>query len=606
MLSTRLARAATVLVAVSFAGPGAADDPPGGTVFLAANAYSGTAGGVRWERATDDRGVRGYELTRDGRVLGVFDALSYVDRDLGPGLVYRYGVTPVDTAGQRATSSAFVMLRTPGDGDGTAAGPRPPAGLRATAYSGTAGAISWTRSATPGLRYDVSRDGEPLLSGTDHLSYVDTTLAPGGDYVYEVVAVRPDARRSEPARVTLSTPGESGEPVVVPGAPANARLERYSTTAAELFWERPPAAERVRSTEVLRDGAPLGTAEGNSFFDDTLEPGRRHVYELTAIGADGARSPTTRVVAPADTGSGPGGTTDAPTALLARLDVLFAIANGDALEIAQAVRANALRAGNSRFEREYGDPQRPNVTIGEFRCEGGGTARATLTATIGSERLLDLVLDGCRFGAVTVSGRFDDRTLPGRTGIPVPPSYVGVESGRSYAIEDFRLTDERDARTIALSGYSRQGVVGDDYRRFTASWGAASMVLEAAGERREVESLATETRFERTDDGEPFTATLRTSFVARLDGAAGTTRVTTPTPFVRPVDGVGEYASGVLSVIGPDYRYELDADNGDPASFRLDASVGEAGAESVVSYAIPWSAVRGFDVFDTAGVDLGD
>lgn len=54
-------------------------DPPTPPTFRAANAYSGTAGGVAWFRSTDDIGVAGHEIIRDGRELGTFDTLSYIN-----------------------------------------------------------------------------------------------------------------------------------------------------------------------------------------------------------------------------------------------------------------------------------------------------------------------------------------------------------------------------------------------------------------------------------------------------------------------------------------------------------------------------------------------
>ena len=76
--------------------------PPGPPNALAAVAYSQTAGALRWERGRSNRLVSGYEITRDGQVLGVVDALSYVERSLLPGTSYRYRVVAIDIEGLRS------------------------------------------------------------------------------------------------------------------------------------------------------------------------------------------------------------------------------------------------------------------------------------------------------------------------------------------------------------------------------------------------------------------------------------------------------------------------------------------------------------------------
>ena len=216
----RIPRAAPLALALSAAPLAApaqtADTPPSTPGGLAARAYDATSGGVRWARSTDDRGVRGYEITRDGTVLGVRDTLSYVDTALAPDTRYRIGVTAIDTAGQRS-GTVFATLATPPLQPGL--GPSAPRDLRAEVYSRTAAELFWTRPATPGLRYEVRRDGAVLVT-TSGVSHFDDGLAAGRTYTYEVVAIDRAGRRSAPSRVTLNTPTggiAAGEPTPMPG-----------------------------------------------------------------------------------------------------------------------------------------------------------------------------------------------------------------------------------------------------------------------------------------------------------------------------------------------------------------------------------------------------
>jgi len=258
------------------------DRPPTTPTGLVADAYSKTAGEVRWVRATDDGGiVRGYEVARDSVVLGEFDALSYVDRDLSPGTTYTYAITAIDNAGQRS-GTATVNLTTPGGNDSLDA----PENLRAIVYSNTAAELFWTRSTQVALSYEISRNGV-LIATVDGTSFFDDNLTGGQTYNYEVVAISQEGQRSAASTVSVQTtggdtPGTELEP------PVGLTALVYSSTAAELFWTR--AATVGLRYEISRDGQRIDTIDGTSFFDDNLQSGREYVYEVVAIDSSGNSS----------------------------------------------------------------------------------------------------------------------------------------------------------------------------------------------------------------------------------------------------------------------------------------------------------------------------
>ena len=96
---------------------------------------------LAWTAATDDRQVAGYQVLRDGSVVGNTGALSYTDTGLAAGTTYTYTVQAVDGAGnvgpgqQRARRSPPTPARrrcspTPGRTPTARRGrrPGPPAG----------------------------------------------------------------------------------------------------------------------------------------------------------------------------------------------------------------------------------------------------------------------------------------------------------------------------------------------------------------------------------------------------------------------------------------------------------------------------------------------
>ncbi len=191
----------------------AADAPPSTPGGLTASVFSTTAGEVRWDRSTDDNGaVVGYEVVRDGVALGIRDALSIVETDLSPGTPYVYDVTAIDNAGQRSGTST-VTLNT--FGEGTVNTVLAPTGLSSAVYSATAAEIFWARSSTPGLRYEVQRDGV-ALDTIDGTSWFDNTLVGGTSYSFQVVAIDSFGRRSVASIVSLTTRNSAGTAIEAP------------------------------------------------------------------------------------------------------------------------------------------------------------------------------------------------------------------------------------------------------------------------------------------------------------------------------------------------------------------------------------------------------
>ena len=279
------------------------DQPPTPVRGLEVTVYSATAAGLKWRRSTDDRGVRGYEVYREGELIGEFDALSYVATGLAPGSLNNFTVISVDTAGQRSNASTGIAFETPG-GQASVTRPMTPS-LRAAVYSSTAAGLAWTRptdTSLPALRvaqYEVRRDGV-LVSTTRDASYIDTTLRGGRTYAYELVAINPLGTRSEIARVSVTTPGGSGgdggsgvggDSAVA--APSGLRSVLYSMTAGAIAWDR--AASPGFRYEVSRDGSSLGITDGTSYVDSALAGGRSYAYEVVAIDRQGRRSTASRV-----------------------------------------------------------------------------------------------------------------------------------------------------------------------------------------------------------------------------------------------------------------------------------------------------------------------
>jgi len=536
------------------------DAPPSTPADLVAKPYSNTAGAIRWSRSTDDRIVVGYAVTRDGEALGTFDALSYVDLELGAGRSYRYTVTAIDDAGQRSDTAA-VTLTTLGNGTGPAA----PAELTGRVYSPTAAEIFWMRPEESGIRHEVRRVGESgeRVVMTDGRSFFDDTLAPGREYRFEVVAIGPGGRRSDASTVTLTTFGDASPP-----APRRLTATRYGPSNGEIFWER-STVPSLRY-EVSRGGEVLGTVNGVSFYDDSLERGRSYLYEIVALDPFGRRSGATTVT----------------------------LGNGGVISLADAERLSThvidVLVGGGYRRALFGLVRPPNELLwnegladadsGTLSCPDSGTLSFT-SVDGAAERTTDYRFDGCGIprtrdivptytGELTAtSGTFDSSA-------PASPQVPGNNIVFSYSARGpltvtssvSRLVWEGDARRLAFEEFSAGLRIDLDLDSVDIGDRNGTLSL------REVDTTVVCT------PETPLRITGRLSFSSPLtNGRRFEVRVLDPLVAFRAggeSGGRAELLTGRVGVTADDgSRLELDWRGGDGSSYRVSVENGDLGGE---------------------------
>jgi hypothetical protein len=93
--------------------------PPTVPTNLAASAVSTSQIDLTWTASTDDAGVQGYKLYRDGTYLaavGPIGSASFSDTGLSPATAYSYRVSAIDAAGNESAQSTAVPTATLGAG----------------------------------------------------------------------------------------------------------------------------------------------------------------------------------------------------------------------------------------------------------------------------------------------------------------------------------------------------------------------------------------------------------------------------------------------------------------------------------------------------------
>jgi chitodextrinase len=154
-------------------------------VTAAATTYNKVS--LTWAASTDNIGVAGYYVLRNGTTLGTTTTTAYTDSTAAPSTKYSYQILAYDAAGN-TTGSATVSVSTPVVPDASA--PSIPSSATATAVNSTQVNISWAPSTdNVGVSvYKVYRNGAQVGSVSIGTSFGDYGLTAGTTYSYTVVA----------------------------------------------------------------------------------------------------------------------------------------------------------------------------------------------------------------------------------------------------------------------------------------------------------------------------------------------------------------------------------------------------------------------------------
>jgi chitodextrinase len=209
--------------------------PPSAPTLLAATGSTPTSVSVAWSPATDDTGVGGYGLYRNGGLVSTTGTASYTFGGLACGTTYAFAVDAFDAVGNRSAQASLSAATGPCPPPDTQP-PTPPTAFLSTSSTQSSVSVTWTPSTdNVGVtRYELFRNGTSIGTTTG-TSYTVAGLLCGTSYTLEVDAYDAGGNRSGKASLTASTsacppppPGSANVFVAPNGSDAGANCKRFA------------------------------------------------------------------------------------------------------------------------------------------------------------------------------------------------------------------------------------------------------------------------------------------------------------------------------------------------------------------------------------------
>ncbi|MCG3115418.1 MAG: DNRLRE domain-containing protein [Candidatus Manganitrophus sp. SA1] len=270
---------------------------------LTAAAVSSSQINLAWNPSTDNVGVSGYRVYRNGLQVGTTTVTSYANSGLAADTIYNYAVAAFDAAGNLSAQSAGASARTLPPPD-TAV---PVISAVAAGSITTGGAlISWSTNEPSDTQVEYGTttaygSATPISSTlvTAHSRSL-SGLLPSTLYHYRVRS------RDAAGNLAVSNNGSfttaAAPDTSAPSAPTGLTAAAVSSSQINLAWN--PSADNVGVSgyRVYRNGLQVGTTTVTSFSNTGLTAGTVYSYSVSAFDVAGnasAQSAAVSVATPA-------------------------------------------------------------------------------------------------------------------------------------------------------------------------------------------------------------------------------------------------------------------------------------------------------------------
>jgi chitodextrinase len=252
---------------------------------LSTTATTATSVTISWNASSDNVGVTGYHVYRNGTLASTTSGTTATIGGLTCGTSYTFSVDAYDAAGNKS-SQASIVAATAACGDTTA--PTTPTSLKATGATSTSVSFSWAASSdNVGVAgYGIYRGGTRVATTTP-TSYTMSGLSCGTSYSIGVDAYDAAGNRSGQATITIAT---SACDTTAPAAPGSLTVTTTTQTSVAIMWNASIDNVGVTGYDVYSNGTKVGSVSGTNYTFNGLTCGTNYTLGVEAYDAAGNHS----------------------------------------------------------------------------------------------------------------------------------------------------------------------------------------------------------------------------------------------------------------------------------------------------------------------------
>jgi chitodextrinase len=351
---------------------------------LTAKAVNSNQVSLGWTASTDNVGVTGYNVLRNGRWAGQATGTSYVDTTVSPSTPYSYTVEAYDDAGNISSASNIASVTTP------AASTNPPviSSVASSNVTQTSATITWNTDIPSSSQVEygtTSSYGQTTTLDTRQVtghSQTITGLVAGTTYHYAVRSTGASNNSSTSGDNTFTAP-DTQPPVVSITNPIN--NETLSGTVPVAANATDDGA--VASVQFYLDGQPLGSPVTTSPYainwDTTKTTSGTHTLYAVATDVGGLSTTSASVSVVVDSGGSPANTTE-PV-------ITGTVATGDMLSVSRGTWTGSPTSYSYQWQDCGTDGTGCSNIVGAMSStytvasgDAGHTIEAVVTATNGA------------------------------------------------------------------------------------------------------------------------------------------------------------------------------------------------------------------------------
>ena len=255
---------------------------PSAPTNLIASAVSTSQINLTWNTSTDNVGVSGYSIYRDGTKIAFVTSNTYSNMGLSASTTYSYIVRASDVAGNMSANSNTATATTLATSTDTTA-PSTPSNLVATAASSARINLNWSASTdNVGVTgYAIYRDSSKIAD-TSATSFSDLGLSASTTYAYTVKAYDAAGNTSANSNIASATTLKGSNDNSAPNAPRKLKAHVVSYTHVNLKWKAPENKKGVKGYVIFRNGFKIATVKRNHYNDIRLNPSTSYSYTVKA------------------------------------------------------------------------------------------------------------------------------------------------------------------------------------------------------------------------------------------------------------------------------------------------------------------------------------